>query len=942
MKDYGIISHISEKINRMQTITNRKDTFKRILDIAYPALTLGVIFLCYFLLYSLNGFYPFSKDGHTVLMIDAQSQYISYYRYFRNLLLEHGSFIYTGSKAFGGDFMSIYAYYLASPFNFLIVFFSEADIPAFILIISIIKMMLGGMFMYFLLRSKKGNPSLCNVGIGICYGLLSYAFVYQCNFMWLDAAMILPAVVLGLEKLMQHKMKWLYPVALYYALVSSWYTGAMICVFCVVYFLAYYFKDKKADRNWKRIVDFALFSLCGGLLSGILWVTAFLHFSGTKVQSNLPSFSFYSISTFIHGFLYDGYQSVNDITQNEGYIPAFTSLVLTIYAIHFFFNRNYRIRFRLSFFFVILFYFLMSSTSISYTLLHFGSVPTWFPSRYAFVYSFLVCLYAYYQNDRMEKESVIGFLLSDIVIAGLIAIAILVKDNSNHVHTLDTTSLVILIVTTCVCLLSIILERIPLLKGKKKTYILSAIKIMAVPLAIYSSYIGDNHILSVNKQHYQDYSVYQDDDSYTKSVNLLKEYAGKDSTYRMELTFNRPGNYNEINNNPMFYSYNGISHFSSSEKKDVEKYMLYLGFHYNYFFEGYDCGSTVAANSYLGIKYLMDLDDGYERYRPKFLNSSAFTEITSIQSDVEDIHYYENTTALPLGFVVENSDYSYVSEGKVLDDDTTYWFDHFEYQNQIYHEMTSQVEEDIFTPITYKIRLNGMTLDESNPTTQDYYYSGKKGDSMYITFDNPSGVDDYNLYLCLKDLNEDFDVYADGNYVEIANYWHKGIKGLSTTRKSHSILLYAKKSFSHEHIRPEIYMESLPVLRKYHDVLISQGANDLKTKTGLFSYTYYGTFNLTQDNGMFLFTLPYESDFQMYVDGKKVETYQRFNIFTGGSLDGVEKGEHTIQLVYQDKGLILGFFLTLLGIGLTIFLIIYINHIDNRKKNLIKGLDMEN
>ena len=119
-------------------------------EVLYPILALSVCFLCYYFLFKTNHFYPFDiKEGKTMLMIDAQSQYISYLRYFRRTLLDHDSFVYTMAKVFGGDFLSIYTYYLGSPFNFLIVFFSEADIPSFMLLASVLKMMLASLFIQF-------------------------------------------------------------------------------------------------------------------------------------------------------------------------------------------------------------------------------------------------------------------------------------------------------------------------------------------------------------------------------------------------------------------------------------------------------------------------------------------------------------------------------------------------------------------------------------------------------------------------------------------------------------------------------------------------------------------------------------------------------------------------------------------------------------------------
>lgn len=906
-------------------------------EIFYPIITLGVIFLCYFLLYKTNNFYPFSQNGKTVLMIDAQSEYIAYLRYLRNILLNGGSYIYTNSKVFGGDFLSIYTFYLASPFNFLLVFFNEQNLPAFILITSIIKMMFGGLFMYFLLRSKTKKNNLFLIAISVCYSLIAYSFVYQSNYMWLDAVMIIPLVILGLEKLQLKKMKWLYPISLAYALLSSWYTGAMICIFVVLYFIYLYFSKKKGERKKSDIIYFILFSISGGFLAGTWWISAFLHFSGTKVHSNFPTFKWYSISTFFHGFLYDGYSGVSSICQNEGYIPAFTSLVLLVYSIHFFFNKGYSLRFRLMNSILILFYFLMSTNSCTYTILHFGSVPTWFPSRYAFIYSFIICLYAFYQNEKMQDESILGFFLADIVIIGLLCITIFIKDDNKTTHKMDKLSIIIASVAIFVLMINIFVNKITVLKDKPKNILMTSMKCFAIPFAIYSSYLGGERIIQKNKLEYQDYQTYLEDDSYTNSVNLLKEY-DNDSLYRMELNFNRDGNYNQIDNNPMFYSYNGLSHFSSSEIKEVEEYMSKIGFQYNGFFEKYDGGSTLSMNTYLGVKYLIDRDDN-SRNKPQFYKQTPFNEITSIKSDISDIKYYQNEYALPFGYVVNYSDYSYVNEGVRLDDSQVYWYDHFEYQNEIYHEMTSLVYDDIFQAVNYSMLLNNVEVVSENVATKDFYFSGKKGSSIFFTFDNPEKDYPYNLYFCLKDYNQNFDIYIDGKKQSVYSYHFSGIRGFDTTKTHHTVLIYAKKDFTNQHIRPEIYLENINTLKQYYDVLYAQSAKDLKTSSSLFSYTYEGSFELQNENGMFMFTLPYEKDFSIYVDNKKVDLLKRFNIFSACSLKGYQKGTHTIKIVYQEKGLIMGGILSILGLFLLIFLILYINIFGNLRYQLTKNID---
>ena len=205
-----------------------------LLSFSLPVL-LGVLVL------KQNGFYPFDSNGITIISIDFQSQYISYLRYYRKLLIENGSLIYTTSKTFGGDFLSIFTYYLASPFNLLLPFIAEKDIPFFMLRTDCIKRAFASAFIYLLCRFKFQKPHLAYIGLSIGYGRRSYFFVYSSNFRWLDALRWLPLVILGYEFVKEGKHLYLYPLAVFRTRMAGWYLGAMVCLFLLLLFLADFF-----------------------------------------------------------------------------------------------------------------------------------------------------------------------------------------------------------------------------------------------------------------------------------------------------------------------------------------------------------------------------------------------------------------------------------------------------------------------------------------------------------------------------------------------------------------------------------------------------------------------------------------------------------------------------------------------------------------------------
>ena len=60
--------------------------------------------------------YPFGTSS--VLVLDLNGQYVYFFEDLRKKVLEGGSFLYTWTRSMGGEFMGIFAYYLASPSRF--------------------------------------------------------------------------------------------------------------------------------------------------------------------------------------------------------------------------------------------------------------------------------------------------------------------------------------------------------------------------------------------------------------------------------------------------------------------------------------------------------------------------------------------------------------------------------------------------------------------------------------------------------------------------------------------------------------------------------------------------------------------------------------------------------------------------------------------------------
>jgi len=76
-----------------------------------------------YLIYFARGHHPFG-DG-CVLVLDLNGQYVWFFEALRNFVAGDADLLYSFSRALGGEFLGIYAYYLASPLSFLVCLFPK-------------------------------------------------------------------------------------------------------------------------------------------------------------------------------------------------------------------------------------------------------------------------------------------------------------------------------------------------------------------------------------------------------------------------------------------------------------------------------------------------------------------------------------------------------------------------------------------------------------------------------------------------------------------------------------------------------------------------------------------------------------------------------------------------------------------------------------------------
>jgi membrane-associated HD superfamily phosphohydrolase len=86
----------------------------------------------------------------------------------------------------GTNFTSLYAYYLASPANWIIVLFPQKYMIEIMNTLIILKLSLSSVSMTHYISRHFSNKNICIALFGLFYAFSGYVAAYSWNIMWLD------------------------------------------------------------------------------------------------------------------------------------------------------------------------------------------------------------------------------------------------------------------------------------------------------------------------------------------------------------------------------------------------------------------------------------------------------------------------------------------------------------------------------------------------------------------------------------------------------------------------------------------------------------------------------------------------------------------------------------------------------------------------------------
>ena len=866
------------------------------------------------------------QHGRTILRMDAFHQYGPLFGEYAERLAHGRSLLYSWDSGLGGGFLGNLFNYLSSPFGLLVLLFGHSRVPEAVGVMILLKAATAsGAFAYMLKKMYSRNDASI-AAFGVLYSFCGFFIAYYWNVMWIDAMALLPLVALGIDYIIKKQKFMLYTASLALTLVSNYYMGFMVCIFSVLFFLLRFFiydykaplehraarRDKK-DSPWIRMfgsgASFALGSLLAGALAAFALLPVFFALrSSSATSGDFPDSKEWFRSAFkIFDFLANHLADVAPTIRSSGdnvlpnvYCGAATLLLLPLYL----FVPSIKPREKALHAVMAALLFFSFNTRVLNYIWHGNHFPNDLPYRFSFIYSFVLLLIAFrtFQHIRELSGKLIlgaGLGMSLFVV---LAQQLGSKNLTGGDRAADDADLAVYInigFAVVYTLLFFAMRRAPEApahaRTKSKATALSLLLLCAVVTEVCAA---DTNNFEISQQKYP--FVYDLAGFQEAKARLLEKDKG---FYRMELTDAR------TRMDPAWFDYPGISTFSSMayEKTANLEYRLGLG---GNFINSYTYNpQTPVYNAMHSLKYLLETQGSDQLLRTyagqayggssylKAMDSPYYTRLFSQHR----FTVFENNYWLPVGYFAKDGLRRWQTDTNP---------NPFELQ-AAYWELASGAA-NVFLPLAYTAPYD---------YDSDYPYVTTEADSQYVNYSNASS-------LLNKGRRIPLDIVAEepGNaYIHVASsnvsavYVYRGDGSVEERSHDDRCIWDLGVVQPEEPLRVELKLESKApesggfscYIYTMNDVAFSEGYtffNDhgWRIADGDHSDTRLsGTISTPPDEDGLLYTsIPFDTGWQVTVDGKRVRTEDYVAVGDGAFLAiPLLAGDHEVTFRFVPPGL---------------------------------------
>ncbi len=806
----------------------------------WSALAFGIPFFASVIICAASGVYPFGEN--CILHVDMYHQYCPFFMQFHEKLTEGGSLLYTWSLGLGSDFLAHYAYYLASPLNWLIVLFPKMYVIEFMTLTIWIKIGLSGLFFFWFLRERfflkdakvgySKDTVIPALVFATAYAFSGFVAAYYWDIMWMDCVALAPLVVVGLERLVKQQKPALYYISLSIAILSNFYMAYILCVFLVLYFALLFLEQK--EGKIRATIRFAWFSLLAGGTGAILMIPeALVLGNSASADSGWPE-----KAEWYFGWIEELSRLcviADPYTSNKHwpnlYCGVFVMVLLVLYVL----NRQITMSQKIPRLFIVVFFLASFANNYLDCFWHGFRFPNSLPGRQSFLFAFIMLMLGFETYCKRK-----GNYISHMLVAMAVWIVVLAvsaqKTPEDITEPLAFWMTGIFVIAYGLCF---IIHRI----GSKQMK--QMMKGFAFGLALGEIILnmGATGFYILNRTAYlskhEDYEVLLE---MAEADAVSDAPEGGTTFYRVEDTERK------TKNDDSLYGYPSGTIFSSVLNIDASHFYqrVYMEGGKNYYCYN---GATPIVSSMLSVKYM--LSD----------NAEGENALRSIIGSSNGYYLYENKYCLPLGFMmdevsIENWD---MEQGKKISQ-----INDLAYVLGAYEPMLAYKDVGmVVSPGETKIII---------PEDGIYYgyYDKCTSDNLNVTIN-------------------------DGAVTRFGKTTHHYLFEFGECKAGDEIKITNAKN---ENITFYVYKLNLDVVDQAYQTLSQQ---TMVTET--FTDTYVkGTIDVTK-TGRLVLAITDESGWTLFVDGVETPMQDFKETFISVHL---EEGQHTIELKYMSPGLGIG------------------------------------
>lgn len=816
-------------------------------------LILSILFMCL-------GIYPFGNN--TVLTGDLYTQVSALFYHLWDTIRGSGSLLVDYTSGAGESFFGIFAYYLVSPINLIVLFFKRSDIYLAISLVVAFKIILSSITCLYSLKYIFKKDNLMFMPLSLLYAFSGYTLICYQITSWMDVVYMFPLIVVGLKKLIDEDKPIMYGICLFLTICFSFYLAYMMLLF--IFLLGFIYIKNNVDkmRQKKAMLSMGIYTILPMIMSLFITYPA-LRQIFLSARTNISK----NIFNNLLGCLFDKLNYFN------------ISILLIVFTVLLIINRKGNEKFLRWYIPAVLVLIIPYAVEPLNKIFHFMSY-SFFPNRYGFILFYLLVVGGAYffnikktinkKNSLSDKTKLILGILSVVILIGsyIMVFKLVYSDLEVAVYNISMiyakkAFIILSLLSIIIFLISIFIS----IYRYDKTY-----KVLMYVVII--SNVCFNTFLYIGIRDYQG--------MIGESFEILNTIENKDSNnyYKLKTSIAKIDDF--VVNEGIVSNYQAIDHFTSLVNRKAVTFYKSLGYS-SFWTMIFSDGGTLFSDSLLSNKYLLT-DKEYDR------------EFYNLKRNEYGYNFYE---------LKDNIGYGVVALDNIKMDKS----DTFTYQNKIYKSITGK--DDLFKVFEISDIKNIDTFEKtvikSNDNYIEYDISVKDKSILYLdlALSMDESIKGSVLNTMMIYVNDE--LYMDNYPTKTANgicnlgvYENEEVKVKIKLIKAIDISKLSVGIMNINKYREFInnYMYNLNIKYDRGNIII----ND----------------NIDSD-GYLVIPVTYSDNYEVLVNDKKKDTIKMFGGLLGVK---VEKGNNNITFTYRnrdlEKSLIVSLFAIILFVGVSL------------------------